>query len=181
MSEGAAGTASGYGRLIEEVFIDPIRTVVVVDDEFPTLDALLDKELGNPDRSWKPENAKRAQEIIRFCRDDKRRWLVEIHDGKPPTSIAAESEAASHLHQSDLMILDFHLDEKRPNDGGDAIRILRRLADNDHFNLVVVYTKGTGETGGDIPRIVREIALGVCRTYLKIGLIFGKIAANSIS
>ncbi|MBU1663790.1 MAG: hypothetical protein KKG92_00100, partial [Gammaproteobacteria bacterium] len=94
MSEGAAG----YGKLIEEVFIDPIRTVVVVDDEFPTLDALLDKEMGNPGLSWQPENLKKAREIIGFCRDDKHHWMVEIHDGPQSPSFAAGNKVASHLH-----------------------------------------------------------------------------------
>jgi len=158
MSEGAAG----YGRLIEEVFIDPIRTCIVVDDEFPTLDALLDKEMGNSSLPWKPENVKQAREIIGLCRDEKHRWMVEIHDGPQPPSFAAEDKVASHLHQSDLMILDFHLDRKRPDDGSDAIGILRELADNDHFNLVVVYTKGYEGGGGDIARVVLEIAIGLC-------------------
>lgn len=170
MSEEPSGTASGYGKLIEEVFIDPIRTVVVVDDEFPTLDALLDKEMGKQGQDWERENMRRAREIIEFCRHKKRRWMVEIHDGRRPTSLEAESEAASHLHQSDFMILDFHLDKERPNDGSDAIDILRRLAKNDHFNLVVVYTKGYGEVGGDIARVVREIALGLCSSDERLTL-----------
>ena len=159
MSEGTAGMPDDYGKMIEEVFIDPIRTCVVVDDEFPTLEALLDKEMGNPGKSWKPENMKQAREIIGLCRDEKHRWMVEIHDGPQP---AAEGKVASHLHQSDLMILDFHLDKKRPDDGSNAIGILRELADNDHFNLVVVYTQGDQEAGGDIARVVREIGIGLC-------------------
>ncbi|MBK9425933.1 MAG: hypothetical protein IPN63_00520 [Gammaproteobacteria bacterium] len=162
MSEGAAGTASAYGKLIEEVFIKPIRTVVVVDDEFPTFDALLDKEKGNSSPEWKLEDVKRAREIIDFCREEKRLWMVEIHSGRQSASLDVESEAASHLHQSDLMILDFHLNQERPDDGSDAIGILRRLAENDHFNLVVVYTKGYEQAGGEIARVVQEISLGLC-------------------
>lgn len=162
MSEGTAETASAYGTLIKEVFIDPIRTVVVVDDEFPTLGALLDKETRDENRHWEPDNTWRAREIIGFCRDEKRRWMVEIHDGEQPASLETESEAVSHLHQSDLMILDYHLNKGRPDDGSGAIGILRRLAGNDHFNLVVVYTKGYGDAGGDIARVVREIAVGLC-------------------
>lgn len=168
MNEGA--TATEYGKLIKEVFIDPIRTVVVVDDEFPTLDAMLDKEKGNLNLKWKPDNVSLAREIIDFCRDGKRRWMVEIHDGRQVASSAAEDEAASHLHQSDLMILDFHLDKERPNDGSDAIGILRGLAGNDHFNLVVVYTKGYEAAGGDIARVVREIAVRLCSADERLSL-----------
>ena len=60
------------------------------------------------------------------------------------------------------MILDYHLNKNRPSDGGDAIGVLRGLANNDHFNLVVVYTKGYEDPGGDIPRVVQEIAIGLC-------------------
>lgn len=161
MSEGNIGMTSGYGELIEEVFIKPIRTVVVVDDEFPTVDSLLDKEIGTAGLSWTSNNLERARQIIQFCRDDKHRWMVDIHDGRQLDALQVEGETAAHLHQSDLMILDFHLNKERPEDGGDAIGILRRLADNDHFNLVVVYTKGYGETGGEIPRVAREIAVGL--------------------
>lgn len=162
MSDGATDTVAEYGKLIEEVFIKPIRTVVVVDDEFPTLDALLNKEMGNPGLGWKLENVKLAREIIDFCRDEKRCWLADIHDGAQSSSLLRDGKSASHLHQSDLMILDYHLDKARPDDGSNAISILRELADNDYFNLVVVYTKGDQEAGGDIARVVREIAVGLC-------------------
>ncbi len=162
MSEGAANTVVEYGRLIEEVFIKPIKTVVVVDDEFPTLDALLNKEMDNTGLGWKPENVKLAREIIDFCRDEKRCWLADIHDGPQSSSLMLDGKSAAHLHQSDLMILDYHLDKARPDDGSKAICILRELADNDYFNLVVVYTKGDQEAGGDIARVVREIAVGLC-------------------
>ncbi|OGT89452.1 MAG: hypothetical protein A2286_14300 [Gammaproteobacteria bacterium RIFOXYA12_FULL_61_12] len=161
MSEGLVERSSDYGQLIEEVFIDPIRTVVVVDDDYPTLDALLDKELGTSQAPWDKADTQRAREIMQFCHGRERPWLVEIHDGRLP-SLTAEATAATHLHHSDLMILDYHLDKQHPSDGGKAIEILRSLAGNDHFNLVIVYTKGNEEQGGDISRVVQEIAVGLC-------------------
>lgn len=161
MSEGLVERSSEYGRLIEEVFIDPIRTVVVVDDDYPTLDALLDKELWTSQARWDRGDTQRAREIIQFCHGREHPWLVEIHDGRLP-SLEAEATAATYLHHSDLMILDYHLDKQHPSDGGKAIEILRSLAGNDHFNLVIVYTKGNEEQGGDISRVVQEIAVGLC-------------------
>ncbi|WP_143491845.1 MULTISPECIES: response regulator receiver domain [unclassified Pseudomonas] len=149
-----------YGDLIEEVFIKPIRTVMVVDDEFPTVDALLQKELGGVG-NWVSTNVERACKIIQSCRADTRRWVVDIHDGQNSFAIEGEGEGASHFHHSDLMILDYHLDRDQPEDGGNAVSILRRLADNDHFNLVIVYTKGYGLAGGQISRVVNEIAIGL--------------------
>jgi len=60
------------------------------------------------------------------------------------------------------MILDYHLDGERPTDGSGAINILKKLAENDYFNLVVVYTKGVESQGGDIEQVVREISTGLC-------------------
>ena len=47
---------------------------------------------------------------------------------------------ASHLHQSDLLVLDYELDKTSPGDCTRAVEILRALITNDHFNLVVVHT-----------------------------------------
>ena len=65
--------------------------------------------------------------------------LVDIHDGE---NVDAESETsvAKHLHQSDLLVLDYNLEGVRAGGGARAIDILRHLSENDHFNLVVIYT-----------------------------------------
>lgn len=151
------GGTSIYRDLIAEAFIRPIRSVVVVDDEFPTLDGMLEETPDAAHPTLKPIDRKRVREIIHFCHEDARRWMVEVHDGLPDSQTTT-----SHLTQGDLMILDFHLDRERPNDPTKAIDILRRLDDNDYFNLVIVYTKGDEEAGGDIARVVREIAIGLC-------------------
>ena len=83
---GTAEISSGYGLLIEEVFIKPIRTVMVVDDEFPTLEALLeeggeDQAADQQKQRWNRIDLKRARNIIEFCRAPHRRWMVELHDG----------------------------------------------------------------------------------------------------
>jgi CheY-like chemotaxis protein len=148
-----------YEDLIEEVFIKPIRTVVVVDDEFPTLHSLLTKKIPANTADYKQIAAEKVLEIIDFCKDKGRRWMVEVHDSAPKAEDA--EEAASNMHQSDLMVLDFHLDRTRPEEGIEAIRVLRNLAQNDHFNLVIVYTKGYETRGGDIERVAQEIAVGL--------------------
>lgn len=157
MSESVAARQIEYRDLIREVYIDPIRTVVVIDDEFPSLDGLIaEKWDGENQSGTKKEDAEKVKNILAACRRQDRRWLVDIHDGKNDY----DQSIASHLHQSDLMILDYHLDG---NDGsGDkAIAILRELAANDHFNMVIVYTKGYGNHAGDIGRVIREIAIGL--------------------
>ncbi len=169
MTDASAVAIDEYSTLIKEAFIDPIRAVIVVDDEYPTLDRLINKEIiknkvgtHKVEKGWKKENFQRAKDIIDFCRNEDRRWMLEIHDGQP-TTVSTEGGAAHYLNQTDLMVLDFHLNEADQTDGSQAIEILRQLAGNDHFNLVVVHTKGYGATGGDIERVVREIAVGLSK------------------
>ncbi|WP_190282993.1 response regulator receiver domain [Achromobacter xylosoxidans] len=184
-----------YKQLVKQVYIDPIRTVVVVDDDFPTLDdLLLSAESGqaleqqpfvqstsvsapnSPASSYLvvPPSQKRSdsgQELIRMkfegkmvdvdrmkdllalCRKRNPPWMIDVHDGRANTGMD-ELRLAPSLHQSDLMILDFHLNGDQ-GDGQRAIDILRTLASNDQFNLVVVYTKGIG---GEINSVFEQIA-----------------------
>lgn len=153
------GQPPSYRQLIEEAFIDPIRAVVVVDDQFPTPDRLLDiaAGAGEPSPHW---DIDKAQKIVRFCHGRSRPWLVEFHDGQAPLE-REEAAIADHLSQSDLMILDYHLDPRNPEDGSAAIEILRRIALNDHFNQVLVYTRGSNDAAGDIERVWREIVIGL--------------------
>jgi len=154
MSEEGAST---YEELIAEAYLRPIRSVVVVDDDFPTLDGMLSRELDPANPPFEPKDVKAVRDIIHFCHENERRWMVEVHDGLPDNE-----STTSHFTQADLMILDFHLDRDHPSDPTKAINILRRLDDNDYFNLVIVYTKGVEEVGGDFARVVQEIAIGLC-------------------
>lgn len=160
MINSVAATPIVYRDLIKEVYIDPIRTVVVIDDEFPSLDGLIaEKWYGEKGRGGTEDNAEKVRNILAACRHEDRRWLVDVHDGKT-ISTNDDQCIASHLHQSDLMILDYHLNGNDGN-GDKAIAILRELAANDHFNMVIVYTKGYENDAGDIDRVIREIALGL--------------------
>jgi len=44
------------------------------------------------------------------------------------------------LHQSDLLILDYHLNSLDPSDNTDCLNVLNQLASKPHFNLVIIYT-----------------------------------------
>ncbi|MEH0021452.1 MAG: response regulator receiver domain [Desulfobacter sp.] len=161
MSDQTADSAVEYTSFIREAFIDPIRTVVVVDDEYPSLDSLIKNE--SPDektkKSWASENIERVNRILNVCRQTDRHWFVDIHDAEK-ISVGDEKKFAPHLQQTDLMILDYHLDG-HDGDGTKAIELLKLLKTNDHFNLVIVYTQGYDQKAGDITRVVREIALGL--------------------
>jgi len=164
-----------HNRLIWEVFIEPIRTVIVVDDEYPTLDSLAAKEVEAAD-GWKGnrQDVQRVRQLLAFARTRDKPWLIDVHDGKKVTS-ASERGIATHLDHSDLLVLDYHLDGNEGS-GDAAIGILRKLARSDHFNLVIVYTKGYQ---GDFDRVIREIALGL--TYPDPTFSFTKDDKQSLS
>jgi len=150
-----------YGRFIEDAFVKPIRSVLIVDDDYPTFDEMLDLEIahtgeGRPGRTPKKwyDNPKRIKAVIDSFRRPERPMLVDIHDGRN-VDARGDAKVAAHLHQSDLLVLDYELDKSKPGDGQRAIDILRSLMSNDHFNLVVVHTSE------DLDTVYREIIVGL--------------------
>ena len=131
-----------YANFVAEAYIDPIRSVVIIDDDYPTYDEVLSPEFKDDaireSKAWR-ENPHRIRGVIRKFRARTPPLVVDIHDGRN-VDPAGEVDLTSHLHQSDLLVLDYELDRAKQNDGTLAIDILRRLISNDHFNLVVIYT-----------------------------------------
>ena len=118
---------------VKEAYIRPIRTVLAVDDDFHQYDAA--KPGTDPER---------AKALWQACR--KRGLLCDIDDG---SGLIAGTDTP-HLLQSDLVILDYHLQGDDPRW---SLGLLRRLADSEHASLVVVYTKDK-----DVLKIRRFIA-----------------------
>jgi Response receiver domain len=126
-----------YETFIDEAFIKPIRSVLIVDDDYPTFEELLSE--GEPSsKDWR-KNRDRVRNVIASLRGKDRNLLVDIHDGAN-VGLKGEIDTATHLHQSDLLVLDFQLDKTKLHDGSIAVKIIRRLMTNPHFNLVVVHT-----------------------------------------
>ena len=150
-----------YAKFIEEAFVKPIRSVLIVDDDYPTLDEILNQEIakkggGEPpatNKTWY-RNPERIKRMIDGFRKPERPLLVDIHDGAN-VDAKGDAKVASHLHQSDLLVLDYELDKTRSGDGARAIEILRGLIANDHFNLVVVHTSE------DLDKAYQAIILGL--------------------
>jgi hypothetical protein len=155
--------------LVKEVYIDPIRSVLVIDDEFVCLDKMIDYNIALTDETksasdirtlmnadYQKLDLKRAKAVIDACRAEGRNWLCDIHDGKMIESEGNEHEIAKHLHQSDLLILDYNLTGD-PNDGTRALSLIDDLLLNEHFNLVVVFTNS------DIDNTVNEIARNITK------------------
>ena len=139
-----------YRDLIEEAYVLPIRSVLIVDDDFPTLEAFL-----HDAESKKPQEIERLKRLIAQCRCETAQWLVDVHDGSE-TNLQGKAGNLAHLHQSDLLILDYHLDGDERNEK--AIEIIRQIAASEYFNLIVVYTKGYGGHAGDLTQVGYEIA-----------------------
>lgn len=131
-------------NLIREAFIDPIRSVLIVDDQYPTWDEVLnnalpestqdrEREARSSEKSWQDDPAGALSVISQF-RKKKPALILDIHDAPDAT--------ADHLHQSDLLILDYNLEGAESGLGGAMARdILRAVLRNQHFNLVVVHTQ----------------------------------------
>ncbi len=82
-----------YEQFIEEAFIDPIRSVLMIDDDYPTYDEILgqreEQDRGTTSgKSW-IQNPSSLRKLIRKFRERSRPLLVDIHDG---TNVAAGDE-----------------------------------------------------------------------------------------
>ncbi|MEZ8114066.1 response regulator receiver domain [Vibrio splendidus] len=155
--------------LIKEAYIDPIRSVMVVDDEYPTLAKLI-----NGEDASAAQDKERLLEVIGMCKEPHNNWMLDVHDGQ-----FSGTGDVDNLHHSDLLILDYHLEGNGDIGRGDtALSVLSSLATKDHFNLVVVHTKGYGDQGGDdgyravfkdivfhlqTPRLFRDVPDGVLK------------------
>ncbi|MBV6819011.1 hypothetical protein KWG64_13790 [Rahnella sp. PD12R] len=149
MSEHGLAMSPTYSALLQEAFIKPIRSVAVIDDEYPTIQGLL------RDQKYLEKNKKRLSDVIDFCRNSERNWTVDVDDGQE-ISEDHKIKYSSYLN-SDLLILDYHLGE---NDGGQrsykALNVISELAKKPHFNMVIVHTGGYQGDG-----TVRDVILDV--------------------
>lgn len=148
-----------FGDLVHEAFIKPLRSVLIVDDHYPTWEEIFNAKLDDSDQSEKIETkskskkwhyADTAREVSNLVSEFRRQnpgFIIDIHDGIAShiDSTTAGSETpqqlADHLHQSDLLILDYNLEGSEAGTRGDAARkILSSVLSNQHFNLVVIHT-----------------------------------------
>ncbi|RAW87480.1 response regulator receiver domain [Photorhabdus laumondii] len=136
---------TSYEDLVKASFLEPIRTVTVIDDEYPTFDSLLQNK-----NDKKSVDIQRLQKVIRLCRNENNNWQLDVYDGQEKGGIPVR-----HFHQSDLLILDYHLD------GNDSegrcektLKIINELSSNLHFNMILVHTNGHS---GNLDSIILDI------------------------
>lgn len=152
MVEGAT-----FSNLVREAFIVPLRSVLIVDDQYPTweeilnsamVEAVKDAEIVSRSaiKQWRGE-PNGPLEVIKQFRNGNPGFVIDIHDAVPASGLstleASEPPAAlaSHLHQSDLLVLDYNLEGDSSGLGGAMARdILQSVLANNHFNLIVVHT-----------------------------------------
>lgn len=121
-----------YPDLINEAFIEPIRSVLIIDDEYPTWKKILDTSL-DP-KPWDHKGLK-INKIVEAFKNEHPYLVVDIDNGEELND-KGSANLAKHLTQSDLVILDYNLDDE----GAKAVSFAKKLLENDQFNLVVVHT-----------------------------------------
>jgi hypothetical protein len=139
--------ATNFSSLVHEAFIEPLRSVLIVDDQYPTWDEILNERLNDENKNaalssrstgkdWQSDPTGPIKVIQQF-REQKPGLIIDIHDALTPSDV----EQTDHLHQSDLLVLDYNLEGDQSGLGGTRARtILQSVLSNKHFNLVVVHT-----------------------------------------
>jgi len=126
-----AELTTSYGDFIQEAFIKPIRSVLIIDDDYPTIEQILECQISRGEqRNY--QNPQQVLNVIKGFRQDHPALIVDIHDG----SLDVQNDIAKYLHQSDLLILDYELGDQ----GEKSIEITSKVFSNAHFNLIVVHT-----------------------------------------
>ncbi|HEJ6936192.1 hypothetical protein JEP95_10625 [Serratia marcescens] len=148
-----------FESLVREAFITPLRSVLIVDDQYPTWEEIFNSrvigekhseniEASSAKKKWHdPATADEVIRLISEFRSQNPGFIIDIHDGvsekisEKTAGSESPKQLADHLHQSDLLILDYNLEGAEAGTGGDTARkIISSVLNNQHFNLVVVHT-----------------------------------------
>lgn len=144
-----------YRPHLKSAYIDPIRTVTVIDDEYPTIDDLIVSDKGD----FGQDDIYRLKEIIDISRSEEYNWLLDVYNGKEKK--VQEGTVSNRLHHSDLLILDYHLDGEDSGYCKKSIDIIKNLSENRHFNIVAVHTKGYDGHKGSVNEVLIDIIVSL--------------------
>ncbi len=111
-----------------------LRTVLIIDDQFPTYADLLSET-----ESERFTEGERALRLYRLFRSLGMPCDVE-NSLKEPSEGTFEHVDIDHIRKSDLIILDWQL-TPGSTDSSKSLYIIRKLADTKHFNTIVLYTR----------------------------------------
>lgn len=125
--------------LVREVYIKPIRSALIIDDDYPTWEEILASEDTRTTYSRKNWTKNRAQirTLIQGLQETGHRRIVDVNDASNIDGSLEDS--VSDLFQTDLLVLDFQLD-RVARDGALSLQILRKIIENERFNLAIVHT-----------------------------------------
>ncbi|MFT6091290.1 response regulator receiver domain [Sulfitobacter sp.] len=134
-----------YEKLVSSAFIDPIRSVTIIDDAYPTWESWLNGDavihegtVSLSNGAGKTETpAKQIRDIISRFRSMSPALNVDIHDGQETDGVS------SYFHQSDLVVLDYELSADAPKERNSLQIAKTLLTQNTHFNLIVMHTSET--------------------------------------
>jgi len=152
-----------YAALKRNAFLNPIRNVVLVDDQFPSYQQLI-----KGSQIDKPTPAK-ALAIFNHYAVSGKICAVEEYE------CLASEPPLRDLSNLDLLILDYNLIPEDDTDSLKARKIIANLAASPAFNIIIVYT---GE--GDIHKVALEIAstLYFVKNETDFGLIIDEIESK---
>ena len=120
-------------------YIEPIRSVLIIDDQYPTWDDWLSENVSGSGsdkgdgQNW--EKFENIKLLIDKIREIFPAPIVDIDNGK-----RSEADYEAYLHQSDLLILDYELDSETTK-GEKFLKIAHTLLEKSkHFNLILTHT-----------------------------------------
>ncbi|HXH42884.1 MAG TPA: response regulator receiver domain [Bradyrhizobium sp.] len=120
---------AAYEAVVKETFeTKPLRTVLMIDDEFPSFSDLADGENEANEKRFRQKD--RAVTLYRAFQ--KRHMICDVEN-------VASEVRTDRIRKSDLIILDYHLGPG-DNNSDKSVEILRELSASKHFNTIVVYT-----------------------------------------
>lgn len=147
--------AVNYNSLVTQTFCDnAIRSVMMIDDEFLSYPALIEGLKSKQVLATKlVENSSRAAELEKFFQS--KNILCDIDN-------SAEHAQWDKIRKSDLIIIDYQLEDKSPQK---TLEILNDLQTSQHMNLAVVYTNESLED------VWKQIASTLVKKYKTIDII----------
>lgn len=122
--------STNYTELIDKAYVKPIRSVVMIDDQFPTYTRLLERTDGTPDCFVSEPQKTYLKVLCDLCKEQ--HWTYHVEDHLP--------DSTSDLpYNADLVFLDFIFGEG--DNGEKAIDAIKAYSKSDKFNFIVVYTE----------------------------------------
>lgn len=137
---------SDYQQLVAKTFLDPIKNVLVIDDQFPSYNDMTEQNI-------KEMDIPRARDIFNFFQDEHEFFCSfqnKFEDGRA-------KRISKTLNNSDLIILDYHLNKN--DDSKLALEIIDEIAKSSNFNLIIVYTAAANDNPA---RTIFEILVHLC-------------------